>query len=86
MILLCDTSFDEFSNRTSQLAKISGLNLDSVSEENVDKLKKEYSEKQKQLKNLESMNINDIWFQDIFELEKHLELPKKIKIKIKKNV
>ena len=33
MILLCDTSFDEFSNRTSQLAKISGLNLDSVSEE-----------------------------------------------------
>ena len=40
----------------------------------------------KQLKHLESMSINDIWFQDIFELEKHLELPKKIKIKVKKNV
>ena len=60
--------------------------MDSVSEENVDKLKKEYNEKQEQLKLLESMKINDIWFQDLLKLEKELEQSKKLKIKVKKNV
>ena len=62
------------------------MSMDSVSEENVDKLKKEYNEKQEQLKLLESMKINDIWFQDLLKLEKELEQSKKLKIKVKKNV
>ena len=60
--------------------------MDSVSEENVGKLKMEYGEKQKQLDILKNMKINDIWFQDLLSLEKELEISKKIKIKIKKNV
>ena len=81
--MMIEKLFNKVDDSFNYLIKMS---MDSVSEENVEKLKKEYSEKQKQLKHLESMSINDIWFQDIFELEKHLELPKKIKIKVKKNV
>tara|TARA_B100000424_G_C22569208_1_gene321317 strand:- start:60 stop:527 length:468 start_codon:yes stop_codon:yes gene_type:complete len=81
--MMIEKNFNKVDDSFNYLIKMS---MDSVSEENVEKLKKEYSEKQKQLKHLESMSINDIWFQDIFELEKHLELPKKIKIKVKKNV
>ena len=81
--MMTEKQFNKVDDSFNYLIKMS---MDSVSEENVDKLKKEYSEKQKQLKDLESMKINNIWLQDLIELEKELEQSKKIKIKIKKNV
>jgi DNA topoisomerase II len=81
--MMTEKQFNQVEDSFNYLIKMS---MDSVSEENVDKLKKEYKEKQEQLKLLESMKINDIWFQDLLKLEKELEQSIKIKIKIKKNV
>ena len=81
--IMTEKQFNKVNDSFNYLIKMS---MDSVSEENVDKLKNEYGEKQKQLDILKNMKINDIWFQDLLSLEKELEISKKIKIKIKKNV
>ena len=81
--MMTEKQFNKVDDSFNYLIKMS---MDSVSEENVHKLKKEYGEKQEQLKLLKSLKINDIWFQDILSLEKELEISKKIKIKVKKNV
>jgi len=79
--MLKQKGFDLVESNYNYLIKMS---MDSVSEENVAKLKKEYNDKNNQLTTLQKISINDIWIQELDYLEKAIE-PKKI-LKIKKNV
>jgi len=81
--LLQKKGFDMVNDNYNYLIK---MTMDSVSEENVERLKKEYNATKQQFDMLQKTPIVDIWFQELVHLEKVLETSVKLKVKIKKSV
>jgi DNA topoisomerase-2 len=57
--------------------------MDSVSEENADKIKQDKNNKEKELEILKSTTIQEIWLKELDELKNHLISSKTLKIKKK---
>jgi hypothetical protein len=69
--LLSSKSYALIENSYHYLIKMS---MDSVSEENVKTLKKEYDTKQKELSKLQKMTIEEMWISELNILEETLKL------------
>jgi hypothetical protein len=46
------------------------MTMDSVSKENVEKLKKQYDDKQKELSEIQNTTIEQMWYNELEELNK----------------
>ena len=82
LLMLQDKQYDiiDDDNEYKYLLKMS---MDSVSEENVDKIMKDYDNKNKELMTLKSTTIENMWLKELEELKDYMNTPKSIKIKKK---
>ena len=60
------------------------MTMDSVSEENADRLLKDRDNKSKELVEIQGTAIEDMWMKELEELKQCLDVPLKMKLKIKK--
>jgi hypothetical protein len=68
--LLKEKNYKIIDEQDSDYKYLLKMSMDSVSEENVDKLLKEYKEKDNELNIMQNTNIEDIWLKELQELEK----------------
>jgi hypothetical protein len=60
------------------------MTMDSVSDENAERLLKDRDNKSKELVEIQGTMIEDMWLKELGELKKYLDTPTTMKIKIKK--
>jgi len=81
--LLVDKKFDVLDNDTDYKYLLK-MTMDSVSEENADRLLKDRDNKSKELVEVQGTMIEDMWMKELEELKQCLDVPLKMKLKIKK--
>jgi DNA topoisomerase-2 len=81
--LLGDKKFDVLDNDTDYKYLLK-MTMDSVSEENADRLLKDRDNKSKELVEIQGTAIEDMWMKELEELKQCLDVPLKMKLKIKK--
>ena len=60
------------------------MTMDSVSEENAERLLKDRDNKSKDLIEIQGTMIEEMWLKELGELQKYLDTPSVMKIKLKK--
>ena len=81
--LLSSKKFDVLEN-DSDYKYLLKMTMDSVSDENAERLLKDRDNKSKELVEIQGTMIEDMWLKELGELKKYLDTPTTMKIKIKK--
>ena len=80
--MLQDKQYDKIDD-DSEYKYLLKMSMDSVSEENVEKIMKDCDNKNKELMVLKSTTIENMWLKELEELKDYMNTPKSIKIKKK---
>jgi len=83
LALLSSKKFDVLDN-DSDYKYLLKMTMDSVSEENAERLLKDRDNKSKDLIEIQGTMIEEMWLKELGELQKYLDTPSVMKIKLKK--